>query len=278
MVPTEGSRPGEPSRAENASQAMALRMPALPGVRRANRAFQARAVQHMLTAGIRQFLDLGSGIPDASSVPEIARRHDCGVRVLHVELDPVTARAATQLLAGNPNAAMICADLRHPDQILAHPDLRRLLDLGRPVGVLAVAVLHLIPDADDPAAILGYLHDAFPVGSYLALSHLAPVQRQSPRGLRELMQACAHSGDPVNPRGVDQVEALLGNWRLKPPGLVACPQWRPDKDTESLDGDVTFPVNAALTRKTADRQRRSRPTALSRTPRSASIWARPAAK
>jgi hypothetical protein len=173
---------------------------------------------------------------------------------------------------------MICADLRHPDQILAHPDLRRLLDLGRPVGVLAVAVLHLIPDADNPAAILGYLHDALPMGSYLALSHLAPVQRQSPRGLRELMEACAYSGDPVNPRGVDQVEVLLGNWRLKPPGLVACPQWRPDKDAESLGGDVTFPIYAALTRKTAEMQRRWRPTALSRTPRSPSIWARPAAK
>jgi hypothetical protein len=214
----------------------------------------------MLTVGIRQFLDLGSGIPDASSVHEIAQRHDRGVHVLHVELDPVTARAATQLLAGNPYAAMICADLRHPDQILAHPDLRRLLDLGRPVGVLAVAVLHLIPDADDPAAILGYLHDALPVGSYLALSHLAPVQRQSPSGMRELMEACAQSGDPVNPRGADQVEALLGNWRLKPPGLVPCPQWRPDKDTEPLDGDVTFPVYAALTRKTAEMQRRWRPT------------------
>jgi S-adenosyl methyltransferase len=231
-----------------AEQAL-TQMPDLPRVLRANRAFLARVVRTMVDLGIRQFLDLGSGIPTVGNVHEIAQRHDPSIRVVYVDLDPIAVLTADEVLAGNPNVTMIRADLRHPERVLADGEVRRLIDLSRPVGILLVGVLHLIPDADDPAGILDYLYEAVAPGSYLALSHMSPSERQTPAGMREAQRTYQQSGNPLHPRRSDEIETLLCDWQPEPPGLVACPHWRPDPDTEPLNPDVTFPGYAALTRK-----------------------------
>ncbi|MBT8226798.1 MAG: hypothetical protein HKP61_17235, partial [Dactylosporangium sp.] len=182
-------------------------MPDLPAVLRANRAFLGRVVRHLLAAGVRQFLDLGSGIPTVGNVHEIAHRHDPTVRVVYVDLDPVAVLTADEILAGDPYTAVVRADLRRPDLILDHPDVRRLIDLDHPVAVLMVAVLHLVPDAEDPAGILDHLHQVLPAGSYLALSHMSPPERQTPAGMSEAQRTYARSGNPLYPRRLDQIEA-----------------------------------------------------------------------
>jgi len=231
-----------------AEQAL-TQMPDLPRVLRANRAFLGRVVRNMVDVGIRQFLDLGSGIPTVGNVHEIAQRHDPGIRVVYVDLDPIAVLTADEVLAGNPNVTMIRADLRHPERVLADAEVRRLIDLTRPVGVLLVGVLHLIPDEEDPAGILDYLYEAVAPGSYLALSHMSPSERQTPAGMREAQRTYQQSGNPLHPRRSDEIEELLRDWQPEPPGLVACPHWRPDPDTEPLNSEVTFPGYAALTRK-----------------------------
>ncbi len=243
-----------------ARQALA-HMPGLPAVLHANRAFLRRAVRQMVEAGVRQFLDLGSGIPAVGNVHEIAQQVDPTISVVYVDVDPVAFAVAETILAGNPYATMIQADLRDTDRVLADPAVHRLLDLDRPLGVLMVAVLHLVPDCDDPAGILDRLHDAVAPGSYLAVSHMCPEERQTPAGMREARDAYARSGNPLHPRTYEQVEALLSGWRMQPPGLVACPQWRPDPDTEPLDPTVTYPGLAALVRKHSP----ARPEATRRT-------------
>jgi SAM-dependent methyltransferase len=126
-----------------ARQAMA-QMPDLARILRANRAFLGRAVRSMQALGIRQFLDLGSGIPGVGNVHDIAQRVDPGARVVYVDNDPVAVLAADESLVGNPNATMIHADLRQVDAVLGDPEVTRLLEHTAPVGVLLVGVLYLV--------------------------------------------------------------------------------------------------------------------------------------
>src|SRR5207248_1173806 len=129
------------------------RMPELPAVLREGRAFLRRVVSYLAgEAGVRQFLDLGSGIPTVGNVHEIAQRVDPAAHVVYVDIDPVAVAHSRAILRDNPYAAAVEADVRHPLRILHHPEVRDLLDFERPIAVLLVAVLHFIPDADGPAA------------------------------------------------------------------------------------------------------------------------------
>jgi hypothetical protein len=139
---------------------------------RANRTFLGRAVRYLAgEAGIRQFLGIGSGLPTMADVHEVAQRAAPDTRVVYVDNDPVAVQHSRAVLAGTSNVAAIQADLRHPQQILADPELQGLLDLSRPVGLLLAAVLHFIPGAEHPAAHVAWLRDELPVGSYLVISH-----------------------------------------------------------------------------------------------------------
>jgi SAM-dependent methyltransferase len=225
-----------------ASQALA-QMPDLPSVLGANWSFARRAVRHLVDRGIRQFLDLGSGVPTVGNVHQTARRADPTSRVVYVDADPVAAPCAETILDDGPAAAMVRGDLRNLDGILADPTLRAMVDLDRPIGVILVGVLHLIAD---PAELVAQLYRAVAPGSYLALSHLCPEERQTPRGMRQARAVYLQSGNPLYPRTLHQIEALLSGWRLEPPGLVASPQWRPDPGTEPLNPHVTFPFLVGL--------------------------------
>src|SRR5262245_31524913 len=140
-------------------------------IMQANRAFLRRAVLFLIDQGIRQFLDIGSGIPTLGNVHEVAQKHAPESRVVYVDIDPVAVAHSRHILAGDERTVVIQEDLRRPERILDHPDVCGLIDFNEPVGLLLVAVVHFVPDSDDPAGVIGRLRDALAPSSYLVLSH-----------------------------------------------------------------------------------------------------------
>jgi SAM-dependent methyltransferase len=196
----------------------------------ANRAFLRRAVRFMAAAGIRQFLDIGSGIPTQGNVHEIAQQAAPGSRVVYVDIDPVAVGEGLELLADNPNATAIHGDLRKPGQILGHAALRKHLDLDRPVGLLIAAVLHFIPDDDRPHDLVAELVGALAPGSYLLLSQIAAeaVQPESANAQAtiELYKRQAATASQARTRA--EFEAFFTGLDLVDPGATWVSQWRPD--------------------------------------------------
>lgn len=208
-----------------AEQAMAI-MPDIPLQAHANRAFLYRAVRCLTAAGIRQFLDIGSGIPTSGNVHEIAQRQTPDSCVVYVDRDPVAVAHGRAILAGDDRVRVIQADMRDPDAILNHPDLHAVLDLNQPVGLLLVAVLHVIPDADDPAGIVARLRDALAPGSFLVIAHGTADSR--PTEAARLREVSRHTPTPMTHRSRDQVARFFAGFDLVDPGLVWAPEWRPD--------------------------------------------------
>jgi S-adenosyl methyltransferase len=193
---------------------------------RANRAFLQRAVRFLVgEAGIRQIIDVGTGIPAAGNVHEVAAQVAPGTRVAYVDNDPIVHVHANALLTGS-GTSIILADLREPEAILAHPKVRALIDFTQPVALLLVAILHFITNQESPARILAALHDALPPGSYLALSHATGDFR--PAAAQQAAAVYDHATSPVTLRTRGQVAAFLDGWDLTEPGLVQVPLWRPD--------------------------------------------------
>jgi SAM-dependent methyltransferase len=208
---------------------------AFPGaglVARSNRAFLGRAVRWLADAGVRQFLDIGSGIPTLGNVHEVAQEANPDARVMYVDIDPIAVQQARSLLAGNPYARVIEADLREPEGILHHPDVLQLLDFSEPVAVLTVAVLHFVPDSARPEAILQRLGDALVPGSFLVLSHVGPEVTPEGRELQErARQLYERTPTPVVIRDARRVAELLPEqFSLVGPGVVSSTDWLPDPD------------------------------------------------
>jgi hypothetical protein len=196
---------------------------------RENRAFLSRTVRYLVTeAGIRQFLDIGTGLPSANNVHEVAQSIAAECRVLYVDNDPIVLSHARALLASRPEGqtAYIQADLRAPEQILADPVTRRTLDLTRPVALMLVAVLHFVPDEDNPARIVATLMDALPPGSYLAASHV--TADHNPNGLAGAGRAYQSAGVTGKIRTVDEfAEIAFRDLEMVDPGVVLVSEWRP---------------------------------------------------
>jgi S-adenosyl methyltransferase len=201
-------------------------LPAARRMFRANRLFMGRAVRFMAAAGVRQFLDLGSGIPTAGNVHEIAQQAAPESRVVYVDIDPVAVAQSRTILAGNDRAAVIHADVRDTSAILDHPDTRALLDLGRPVGLIMAALLHAIPDEDDPYALAGRLVAALPPGSYVAITHA--THDSMPERTREAERITNHTATPGYLRPRADVLRFFTGLEMVDPGLVWTEQWRPD--------------------------------------------------
>jgi SAM-dependent methyltransferase len=193
---------------------------------RANRAFLYRAVRFLVDSGIRQLLDLGSGIPTAGNVHDVAQRAAPDARIVYVDIDPVAVAHSRTLLAGNDRADVVRADLRNPDQILASPQVRELFDLDQPVGLLMVAILHVIPDADDPAGLVARFRDAVAPGSYLAIGHGTNDIRQADTAKME--ELSRRLPTPLTLRSHQQISRFFDGFDLVEPGLVWVPAWRPD--------------------------------------------------
>jgi hypothetical protein len=214
-----------------------------PMMAQANRAFLHRAVRYMLDAGVRQFLDIGSGIPTSGNVHEIAQQAAPGARVLYVDHDAVAVAHSELLLRDNPDAGAIQGDLRQPDEILASPELRRLLDLSQPVGILLVAVLHFVSDEHRPHEIIATLRDAVVPGSHLAISHGTGVGRTAAT-MAELAEIYKATATPLTYRTHDDVRELFAGWEVVEPGVVWSPQWRPNWPDEVGD-DPSFSGSVA---------------------------------
>jgi len=197
-------------------------MPEVPLMAQANRAFLRRAVLFCVEAGVRQFLDLGSGIPTVGNVHEVAQRVAPESRVVYVDVEPVAVAHARAILAGNARAAVLQADIREPDRILADPAVVELLDLSRPVAVLMVAVLPWVVEDDDVARIVAQFRDAVAPGSYLAVSH---GTENIPSAVQEQYQ---RASSPFVVRSREQVLRLFAGFELVEPGVVYAQQWRPD--------------------------------------------------
>ncbi|GAA1763564.1 SAM-dependent methyltransferase [Luedemannella helvata] len=197
---------------------------------RANRAFLRRAVRFLAESGIRQFLDIGSGIPTLGNVHEIAQQADPTARVAYVDIDPVAVAHSRKILAGNGNATAIQADGRQPERVLADPEVRALLDFDRPIAVMLVAMLHFVSDDENPAGILRTFHDAVPSGSYLVLSHGSPDSRPQEGAAGQAVYN--RTANPLTLRTRAELTALFDGFALVPPGVVWVPEWRPDSPDE----------------------------------------------
>lgn len=192
----------------------------------ANRAFLHRSVRYLLAQGVTQFIDIGSGIPTVGNVHETAQAQAPQARVLYVDHDPIAAIHSELILADNPNAEVLQADLRQPQQILNAPVLKDLLDLSQPVGVLMVAVLHFVSEDEHPQESIDEFRDAVVPGSYLVMSHAANAQRQSEAA--QLAKLYQDTTDPLTYRSRERIRELFAGWDLIEPGVVWVPEWRPD--------------------------------------------------
>lgn len=202
------------------------RVPWAREVARANRSFLIRVVRFAISLGVKQFLDIGSGIVTSSRVDQVAHALDDSVRMVYVDSDPIAVAHAEVLADGDPRAAALRADPRDVPGVLGAPEVTGLLDLAQPVGLLMAKVLHMLPDEDDPAGVVADYQSAVVPGSVLAIAHAtmedvpdqvlaaAPMYRNSSEGMHD------------RPRSV--VRSFFGDWDLVEPGVVFTSEWRPD--------------------------------------------------
>ncbi|HEY0542501.1 MAG TPA: SAM-dependent methyltransferase [Actinoallomurus sp.] len=208
----------------NAADQMMSAVPESREMVRANRAFLVHAVHYMAAElGIRQFLDIGSGLPTRQSVHEVARATAPDSRVVYVDHDPHAVVHGRALLAKDKTTAITHGDLLYPDEILADPKVVELIDFDRPVAVLIVAILHFVSDESDPAGLIGRLRQVMAPGSYLAISHVLDDPR--PHTIGKILTASG--APPWHPRTREQILAFFDGFDLVEPGLAVLPQWRP---------------------------------------------------
>ena len=194
---------------------------------RANRAFLGRAVRYLAAeAGVRQFLDIGTGLPSVDSTHEVAQRIAPASRIAYVDNDPIVLAHARALLTSHPDGATcyIHADARDTATVLA--EAARVLDFDRPVAVMMVGLLHCIPDEDDPAGLVATVLDAVPPGSYLTVSQpAADIHTEVMASTAAVMRALMPQ--KITYRTREQVARFLDGVELLEPGLVSAPHWRP---------------------------------------------------
>ncbi|MFI7422179.1 SAM-dependent methyltransferase [Nonomuraea sp. NPDC049684] len=212
---------------------MALRIaPDAPQAARSNRDFLARVVRDLVVeAGIRQFLDIGSGLPTQGNVHEIAQAAAPGCRVVYVDHDPIVLVHGRALLAVDDGTTVIEADIRRPDDILDHPETRQLLDLDEPVGLLLFGILHHLPDEEDPAGIAARLIGRLAPGSHVAVSHFHNPMEERPEVSRQAFEAERLFNDTMGTgrwRTRAEILGFFDGLELLEPGLVPLAEWRPE--------------------------------------------------
>jgi hypothetical protein len=233
---------------QDLARAIAAVQPSARVIAQAGRAFLGRAVAFLAAAGVTQFLDIGSGIPTEGNVHEIAQQASPGARVVYADIDPVAVAHSEAILTGNDNAGVLQADLREPRRILAHETTRRLIDFGRPAGLLLVAVLHFIADAENPWQIVATLRDALATGSYLVLGHA--TDEGMPTVARAAQRVYNRSAStPITLRSRDEILRFFDGFELVDPGLVHIPQWRPARAADMPGDPGTFWGLAGVGRK-----------------------------
>ena len=229
-----------------AAEALVQAAPTIPGIARANRAFLRRAVRFLGEAGVRQFLDIGSGSPTAGHVHEVAASVP-DARVAYVDIDPVAVAESLELLEGNDRATAIRADLRDARGILAHPHLKRLIDFQQPVAVLLVSMLHFVDDEAYDA--VQQLVSVLSPGSYLVISHGTIPEEDLPGDVdRARAVYRSRTSTPLHTRSRGEILRFFTGLELVEPGLVWTPLWRPgpgDPD-DFADNPVLSGILAAV--------------------------------
>jgi len=193
-----------------------------------------RMIDYMLSQGVRQFLDLGSGLPNMANTHQIAHRTAPEARIVYVDVDPLVSTYATALMAG-PNVVTLRADLREPEQVLSATQVRDLFDFGQPVGIMFMCVLHCLWYKEDPWGVVGQFRDAVAPGSYLALSHMTgEAHPEAAEGLFRISQDL-HWNTPLISRDRADIARFFDGFTLVEPGLVSPSQWRPGLDDPLRD-------------------------------------------
>ncbi|WP_242884945.1 SAM-dependent methyltransferase [Actinomadura litoris] len=220
--------------------------PEIADVARQSRAFLIRVVHHMTAMGVRQFLDIGTGLPAVDNTHEVAQRDAADSRVVYVDNDPLVVTHARALLTSTPDGACayIQADVREPEAIIEQA--AAVLDFNRPVGLLLLGIIGNVADEDDPPGIVRRLVEALPSGSYVSINdgtNVLGVNEWTPaeataRG--EALRLCAEAGTvPYHARTPEYIEALFEGLELEEPGVVSTPLWRPDfpeiSDPQAID-------------------------------------------
>ncbi|NUR82726.1 MAG: SAM-dependent methyltransferase [Nonomuraea sp.] len=223
---------------------MALKVaPDAPEAARANREFLARVVRHLAgEAGIRQFLDIGSGLPTQGNVHEIAQATAPGARVVYVDHDPIVLVHARALLAVDDGTTVIEADIRRPDEILDHPEARQLIDFDEPVGLLLFGILHHLADDEDPGGLAARLISRLAPGSHVAISHFHNPMEAHPEVSRQAFEAERLFNDTMGTgrwRTREEILAFFDGLELIEPGLVPLPEWRPGPGDRAEQG-ITY--------------------------------------
>jgi hypothetical protein len=209
--------------------------PEIAEISRQNRAFLGRVVRFLADAGVRQFIDIGTGLPTQNNVHQVAQVHAPEARVVYVDNDPIVLAHARALLADNPQTVVVDADLLRPDAILGHPAIHEHIDFDQPVAVLLIAILHFFADDDGPYDIVAKLREALPSGGYLAISHVvSEVNPQAIDAAQEVYRSfLKRSGDARRTRA--DILRFFDGLELADPGLVYVSDWRPDDTDTSAD-------------------------------------------
>lgn len=228
---------------QEAGDAMIREWPAMPVHMRANRDFMNRAVRYLAgEAGIRQFLDVGTGIPTSPNIHEIAQAAAPDSRVVYVDNDPLVLALSQGLLDSTPQGrtAYVEADMLDPAAILRTPEFRGTLDLGAPVALTVIAIVHFVLDADDAVGIVRRLLEPLPSGSYLAMS--IGTAEFAPDEVGRVAREYAARGMPMRLRTYPEAEEFFEGLELVGPGIVQVHKWRPDgTDTEPIrDEDIAM--------------------------------------
>jgi hypothetical protein len=191
-----------------------------------NRAFLRRAVEFLARhQGVRQFVDIGTGLPTQGNVHEVAHRIAPDARVVYVDNDPVVLGHSRALLSRIANTATVRADVRQPDDIIGHPSLNTLIDWDQPVAVLLVAILHFVPDDNDPAGIVGQFRDKMAPGSHIVISHAHHQGDED--AVRHLVSIYRGANAPLILRTSEEIEHLFAGFELLEPGIVPVNKWNP---------------------------------------------------
>ena len=203
---------------------------------RANRAFLRRAVRHVVGTGVRQILDIGTGLPTSPNVHETALEVAPDIRVAYVDNDPIVHRHAGALLSADGTTGIALADLRDPRAILEDPGVRAVIDFDEPVALLLVAVVHFLTEADKPEEIIATLRDALAPGSHLILSHATGDFADRSGAAAVYGRATAS----MNLRTRTEIERLFDGFELIDPGVAQVPYWRPDTPPPPRSQEIGF--------------------------------------
>ena len=201
----------------DAAERIRALMPELADAAWANRGFHQRAARWLAgTPGIRQFLDIGSGLPTQNNTHQAVARVASDARVVYVDNDPMVRVHASSLLTGAGNTRFITADVRDPESVLGHPQTRELIDFGQPVGLLMTAVLHFVADGSDPHGLVARFVAELAPGSYLVLSHITADQKP-PAAVQAILDIYAHATEQIHMRSRAEVERFFDGLELLPP-------------------------------------------------------------